>query len=451
MRVIIYSDGPTVPTGFGTVVRNIFEPLVEQGYFSYDDLSFFSINYSGEPHGTRFLCWPAQIAQAMDPDLYGMRRFCQMVLNNQLGDFDVLFFVLDHFSLSQNLTFGKDTAPFVAGLISTIKHQQPQRRFKVIQYIPVDSNIVYPEWINWTADLVDFPVAYTDFGKRVICDVEPSLARMDVIPHGADLKNFYPVPKHERDEFRARCFHVGPEVPLILNVNRNQPRKDIPRTLQVFREVLRSRPDAVLVTHMNRLDSAGFNLDRLRETFHIPTENMRVPAGFNEGVGVPIDELNRIYNAADVFMTTARGEGWGLSLTEAMSAGVACVAPDHTSYREILAGEPMRGVLVKPEKHPDVMSRDNDLPRPLTDVDAMSHAIVELVGDLPRRRALGAAAMAWTRTIDWRTTVSEKWRGVFDRVKAELAIAPAAPSITTNPEAFLFKGLPQTTGAAPDA
>jgi glycosyltransferase involved in cell wall biosynthesis len=48
-----------------------------------------------------------------------------------------------------------------------------------------------------------------------------------------------------------------------------------------------------------------------------------------------IEQLNKVYNAADIGLNTCIGEGWGLVNSEHGSVGVAQVVPDHTSLAEI--------------------------------------------------------------------------------------------------------------------
>ena len=47
--------------------------------------------------------------------------------------------------------------------------------------------------------------------------------------------------------------------------------------------------------------------------------------------------LNNIYNASDVYLTTTLGEGWGLTLTEAMATKTPIICPLSTSFIEITA------------------------------------------------------------------------------------------------------------------
>jgi glycosyltransferase involved in cell wall biosynthesis len=57
---------------------------------------------------------------------------------------------------------------------------------------------------------------------------------------------------------------------------------------------------------------------------------------YNKGADIP--KLNSIYNSIDVFLSTATGGGWELTVTEAMSARKPVIIPKHTSL-EHLGGE----------------------------------------------------------------------------------------------------------------
>ncbi len=47
-------------------------------------------------------------------------------------------------------------------------------------------------------------------------------------------------------------------------------------------------------------------------------------------------EMASLYNAADVYVCTSRGEGWNLPLTEAAACGVPVIAPRHTAHLDYL-------------------------------------------------------------------------------------------------------------------
>lgn len=420
LNIVVYANGPCVPTGFGTVIRNIFEGLVDRGKVPINDLNFYGINYTGDPHGMPFKIWPAQIAAARDPDLFGRARFANMLLGNA-WPLDVLFLLEDHFTLSAPVPSQAGMQPFVPYLIQALRQQVSQGRppFKVIQYVPIDGAMLRPNWINWIAELVDYPVAYTEFGRHTMVECDPHLRNLlKVIPHGTNPELFFPLPPEERESFRKNQLNLKPSDKLLVCVNRNQPRKDIPRTLQVFERIYRQCPDARLYLHMNVVDSAGYDLRQVIHQLRLPQHTVIFPMNFSEGVGIPVQALNMLYNSADAFITTARGEGWGLPITEAMAVGVPCVAPDHTSYSEILANG--RGVLVAPEPYGVVMPSDNDQFRPLASVDGMASAVLRLFQDPEFAKRTGDAGRAWALNLTWRNHVVPRWEEVFLRCQREL-------------------------------
>jgi glycosyltransferase involved in cell wall biosynthesis len=58
------------------------------------------------------------------------------------------------------------------------------------------------------------------------------------------------------------------------------------------------------------------------------------------------EEINMFYNAADVGISTADGEGWGMCQFEQMGVGVPQVVPDIGGYKEFCT--PENSVMVKP-------------------------------------------------------------------------------------------------------
>jgi glycosyltransferase involved in cell wall biosynthesis len=51
--------------------------------------------------------------------------------------------------------------------------------------------------------------------------------------------------------------------------------------------------------------------------------------------GASVETINKIYNASDVYLSTATGGGWELPVTEAMACKLPCVIPNHTSLGEL--------------------------------------------------------------------------------------------------------------------
>src|SRR3990167_5648529 len=384
MRVLVYSDGPSVPTGFGVVVKNIFLPLIERRLF--EEIAFFAVNYDGSPHGLPVRQWPAFVGATRDPDPYGRNRFAFMALHG--------------------------TWNF---------------------YLPLDGRLIKPEWVRWLPEAVEYPVAYLPFARDALCSMLPALAdRVRVIPHGTNPETFFPVPEAERLAFRRNTLQVADDQPLLVSVNRNQPRKDPVSTLQVFARVLEHYPRAVLYMHMNVRDSAGFDLLSVAAQLRIPAGHVRFPAEFVEGIGIHLDQLNLIYNAADVFLVTPRGEGFGLSVTEALCTRRLVIAPAHTSLPWLLAEN--RGILVPPLTQELIMPLDNDQFRPIADVEATATQVLWALANPDGAQAIADAGYAWAVRQSWRDVICPQWEALFREAEAARTGVNSRDALRLKPE-----------------
>lgn len=290
-KILVYADSPNVKTGFGTVSRNILEILYNTGKY---DIDIFGINYHGIPHNFPYRIWPAMDPVKHDP--YGRERFFRFALQH---DFDILWVLQDTFIVD-----------FLPPLISKLRETR-KKPFKTVMYYPVDS-IMKPEWCNNIKD-VDKLVCYTEFGK------EETLKHLDrddieVIYHGVNLKDFYPLPDDEVAEFRSRYFGAVADNFIFMNVNRNQQRKDIPRTIMAFNEFRKKVPNSTLYLHMAEVDQ-GWNLPELCKYFGFSDKlDVVYPQNFEPNQAYPVEVLNMLYNCVDCVVSTTLGEGFGLCL-----------------------------------------------------------------------------------------------------------------------------------------
>lgn len=216
-----------------------------------------------------------------------------------------------------------------------------QRGIRSMLYFPVDAPLD-PEWTDIIA-AVDLPVAYTEFGKQ-----EAELKgrarghsfECAVIPHGVDTGLYRPVAN--RAALREQLWHqkwVGPDDFLMLNVNANQRRKDVSRSLEVLKEVRRLGVPAKLLMHMPESSYEGLSLSRVARQLGFTELNEWAHHGVyfrNGNALLAEDQLPKYYNVADLYLTTTLGEGWGLGITEALACGCPVALPMHTACEEIV-------------------------------------------------------------------------------------------------------------------
>lgn len=369
IKLLFFGDAPTCNTGFGNVAKNILGQLQATGKY---DITILGINFYGDPDEAskfpEYKIYPAGVNN--QGDLYGRQRLLDL-LRNQNFKFDILFTLQDTFIMA---TIGEMIKKLRDGVIlekDGKKIFQKGRGFKWIYYYPIDA-VPEKEWLEKSVKFADVAVPYTHYAKK---KSQQCLERdYKVIYHGVDTKNFYPMTKEEKDKFSQDFFKENKLNGhfLIVNVNRNQERKALLYTLLAFKLFRSIIPNSVLYTHCDVIGDRGGNLLKVAARLGI-SENWLYPnpETYKQGRSFPASYLNGIYNLANVNISTTLGEGWGLSVNEAMACKTLNIFPDNTSLTEILADK--RGLLYKSGNPPTQILMngplDNSLIRPIPNVE----------------------------------------------------------------------------------
>jgi glycosyltransferase involved in cell wall biosynthesis len=169
--------------------------------------------------------------------------------------------------------------------------------------------------------------------------------------------------------FRARA-GIDARRPLVTYIGRVAHEKNIGFLVEVFRRVLASVPEALLV-----IAGEGPAREALRQhVAHLGLEGHVHFAGYLERDS----ELLDCYAAADVFVFASRTETQGLVLLEAMAQGVPVVSTAELGTRSILV--PGSGALVVPEQQQEFAA-----------------AVVRVLSDAGVREELAARGRAYAR------------------------------------------------------
>jgi glycosyltransferase involved in cell wall biosynthesis len=208
-------------------------------------------------------------------------------------------------------------------------------------YFPIDGDMegerLPASWLELLRE-VDLPIAMSQYGQRIAAR---NAVSADYIPHGVDLELF--CPPADRDAAKKEVNAQGKF--LILSDSRNQPRKMLPRLLDLFARFAAGRPDALLHLHTDPEDeftrSGVYSYDIRADLRHLGIESqVRFTPGLEmkRGGGVALTELARYYRAADVHLLASSGEGFGLPTLQAAAAGAVPMAGDYTASRELVEG-----------------------------------------------------------------------------------------------------------------
>lgn len=149
------------------------------------------------------------------------------------------------------------------------------------------------------------------------------------IPHGINTKYFYPIENKEQvkvlKEFREKLYQGKPDIEFTVFFNsRNIHRKHCGDTIlayRVFCDMIgkEKAKKCALVLHTAIADQNGTDLRAVKEAL-CPDENVY----FSTERLTP-EQMNMMYNVADVNILLSSNEGWGLSLTEAMVTGTMII------------------------------------------------------------------------------------------------------------------------------
>ena len=317
-KKILWISDAVATTGFARVAHSIITKLPRTKY----DVHQLGVNYMGDPHEFNYSIYPALIGG----DVYGVNRLESMIKGIKP---DLIFILNDPWIIDI----------YLKELIAKKLTDTP-----VVVYFPVDAREHNPEWFK-QFHLVYKTCVYTQFAKKVMMDtgVFTDENDIEVVPHGVDLSRFYPI--KDRDKISGREMAVRELLPwkqdptflnsfIVLNANRNQPRKRIDLTLRAFAEFSKDKPNNTrLYCHMGVTD-AGNNILVLAKRYGIDNK-LILSAKTNIIPGVSDDRLNMIYNACDVGINTSMGEGWGLTNFEHAATKRTQIVPRHSACEEI--------------------------------------------------------------------------------------------------------------------
>ena len=397
-KVLCYFDYECA-TGFGNVSHHFVEHFKSK--MKGIDFVILAINYYGEAYKDKN-CYivPCNASQVPDKkDFYGRNLIFKFLAS---GEFD-LFFAMQDLQVMQPTYH----------LIDAFKKElaKKKRPFKAIHYFPVDSYL-RKDWFK-DIEAVDKLITYTNYG---VSEFEKlSNIKVDVLPHGIDLDTFKPVSADEKKELRKKHFEGFEDKKILISVNRNQGRKDIGATLIGFQKFLNEQTDKsnfLLYMHMNPNDPMGNNLIKICEDLGI-SGNVAFPPNFSENKGEKIEQLAEKYQCADVFISTTKGEGWGLTITEAMACGIPVIAPLHTSIKEISDD----GKLIFPLTHKiqHIGLNDNDRVREIVhpnEVGMIIDWVLSADKEVLKRTKKGSAKM---QTLSW-LSVCERLQNLIEEM-----------------------------------
>lgn len=215
--------------------------------------------------------------------------------------------------------------------------------------VPLD----HPEWMNprmaaWYRLLIPrlcrrvrHVITVSEYSKRRLVEAAGAdEARVSVVPNGVD-EAFLAAREHRNDAAEARRV---PFSRYVLSVGSLEPRKNLGRLLDAWRQALPSLPEDVGLVLSGSVGSRRVfrdaGLGELPARVHL--------AGYT-----PDEALPGLYAGAEVFVYPSLYEGFGLPPLEALATGTPVIVSDIPPLREVVGAH---GTYVDPGSTEDLVA-----------------------------------------------------------------------------------------------
>lgn len=376
------------PSGFGIVAMNLLNDM-----HNYYDVSVVGINYLGiEKYDlTKYFVYPIS-----EKDRLGKNIIVDVAKKEQP---DIIFLFQDIFNINE--------------IIENIKAVSPNS--KIVIYFPIDGKPFCTRWMK-TLKIADIIITYTDWAISVIKDAIPNIDKpIYKLYHGVDTEIFKPLSQKEIIKLR-RALNWNKKF-TIINVNRYQPRKGIALTMRAYSMFAKGysyctkcgnyQPIHIKRCDLNNCDENYLEKhpDNKRDIYlysHMMISEQSMGSGYtnsliynsvsngfntndyNSIIGfngkriydgeVTHEELNKLYNGANINISASVGEGFGLSLIESQATGTKSIAPNNSAIPEVLNNT---GYLLQ-NKAIWFPQFDNNFARPIIDAFTLTEKLNEL-------------------------------------------------------------------------
>jgi len=244
---------------------------------------------------------------------------------------------LTPFQISQWL--GNDGGGLGITLFDVWVYKAPQwDDLPLLSWTPVDHGPLPPDEVRafFNRPGRKWALAMSRFGEKSLVDSGIPRDRVFYAPHSFNPSTFYPGTSTMRPKM---SIPDDAHLTMINAANKgNTPiRKCFPEMLLAWATFANRHPDAYLYLHTEALGMAnGVNIQRLLERFKAPLDRVRLVPQYELRMGISSSVIGDLYRAADVLLSTSRGEGFGLGVLEAQATGVPAIATNWTAQPELV-------------------------------------------------------------------------------------------------------------------
>lgn len=200
-------------------------------------------------------------------------------------------------------------------------------------WFPIDSEPI-PEAVARQVRESWQPIVFSRHGERM-CEQAGIPCRY--VPHAFD-PDVYGVTQPRRDARERRKLPTDAFIVGVCAANKGVPsRKSWPEILQAFADFRRRHTDAVLAVHtVTSTAHQGVDIIGTAGAFGIPDEALLVCDQYRQTLGFPGSYMRDFFEAIDVLVNPAQGEGFGVPIMEAQACGTPVIVGDWTAMPELV-------------------------------------------------------------------------------------------------------------------
>lgn len=234
----------------------------------------------------------------------------------------------------------------ITNVIEQLK-KVPNKKFKIMVYLDQVYLCQKKEYVKRLNDEADTVICFSKFWED--CIKEQGLVKpTGVLEHGFNPNMHYPVPK----KLARMYFNLKQDDFIIINANRNQPRKRLDIMMMAFAEVVSRHQGEPIKLLVATAPTGAWNLLEIYER-ELRIRGLTLEEGMKHLIfidnpqALTDEDMNTIFNAADIGINTAMGEGWGLCNFEAAAIGIPQIVPAIGGFLDFFDSE--CAVMIKPK------------------------------------------------------------------------------------------------------
>lgn len=334
VKIMIVSTHINQVNGYSKVIYNIIQQLGTQSWI--DIVHFGTQKMLSGDLGRKY---PSNVkaidASALEKDKQAGFAFANLPGAIQTEKPDIVFIYND--------------LSVICAYIEEIRKTITNRFFKIWAYVDITYKMPPQPMIDAMNRDVERIFCFNKAWKEQIKN-QGITRPVDVLTHGIDTKMFRPVPR----DLARQSLGLPKDMFMFLSLNKNIPRKRLDLLVLSFVKLIVRFPvkPIFMLVVADKGDRGGYPL------FEIFARELKLHGGTVEMFGNRLliasndtcykdEDVNLLYNAGDVGVSTAEGEGFGLCTFEGMAVGTPQIVPLINGYSEYCNDQ--NALVVKPK------------------------------------------------------------------------------------------------------